>query len=104
MNTLRRFPIMDDPRWTIPWDLIAPHEAQAQRNHSQSLERLAERGGLSSCEAMAVIENRLYYSLSKREQDVERRRLTEAADAWIDHHVNMLQLSIDNLKAARDAK
>ena len=40
--------------------MIAPHEAQAQHNHKQSLERLAQRGGLSPDEALAVIENRKY--------------------------------------------
>lgn len=47
------FPIMGGPK--IPWSLIAPYEDQALRNHSQSLKRLAERGGLSMCEAMAVM-------------------------------------------------
>lgn len=41
----------------IPWTLIAPHENQAQRNHSQTLERLAARGGLSPMEAVAVLED-----------------------------------------------
>ena len=31
----------------IPWAMIAPHEPQAISNHSQSLERLAQRGGYS---------------------------------------------------------
>jgi len=34
---------------------MAPHEAQAQSNYSQSLERLAQRGGLSPVEAMCAI-------------------------------------------------
>lgn len=42
----------------IPWALIAPHENQAQRNHGQSLERLAQRGGLAACEAIDIIEGR----------------------------------------------
>jgi len=42
----------------IPWSVIAPHEAQALKNHDQSPERLAERGGLSVCEAVAVLEDR----------------------------------------------
>jgi hypothetical protein len=45
----------------IPWALIEPHRAQAQRNHGQSLERLAERGGLGAEEAVAVIEDKDYY-------------------------------------------
>lgn len=64
-----RFPIMlmADP-WnklptqmnSIPWELIAPHEQQALRNHSQSLEKLTSRGGLSPCEAVAVLEDADY--------------------------------------------
>lgn len=40
---------------SVPWEAVAPHEAQALRNHGQSLERLAERGGLSPLELLAVI-------------------------------------------------
>lgn len=44
--------------FVIPWDLLEPHELQALRNHDQTLDRLAERGGLSAREALAVIEDR----------------------------------------------
>lgn len=66
-DVTRRFPIHSDSvrrmpvgaPMSVPWSLLAPHEAQAQRNHGgQSLERLAERGGLSLCEMCAVIEDR----------------------------------------------
>jgi hypothetical protein len=53
--TERRFPIMGGP--SIPWSAIAPYDGQAQCNHSQNLERLAERGGLSPVEAYAVMRN-----------------------------------------------
>lgn len=50
------FPILNDPVIkAIPWAAIAPHEAQAQRNHSQTLRGLAGRGGLSVDEAVAVM-------------------------------------------------
>ena len=39
----------------IPWGLISPHEDQAQRNHRQTLDRLAQRGGLCPSEAVAII-------------------------------------------------
>lgn len=39
----------------VPWRLLAPHEARAKRSHSQSLEHLAERGGLSPGEMLAVL-------------------------------------------------
>jgi len=38
----------------------ALNEEWAQRNHGQSLKRLNERGGLSPCEAAAIIERRRY--------------------------------------------
>jgi hypothetical protein len=40
---------------SVPWSVVAPHEAQAKRNHDQSLKRLAERGGLSPSELLAVL-------------------------------------------------
>lgn len=46
----------------IPWGFIAPHEAQAQRNHGQTLERLAQRGGLAAPEAIDIIEGRPWNS------------------------------------------
>jgi hypothetical protein len=52
------FPILRHPEFRLPWVLIAPHARQAQRNHSQTLERLAERGGLSFDEAAAILEDR----------------------------------------------
>ena len=86
----RRFPIMlmADP-WhelpvqenAIPWEIIASHEAQAHRNHGQTLQRLAERGGLSPCEAVAIIEDKDYrtrwpYNIMSAEQMVKHN--TEA--------------------------
>jgi len=60
----RMFPIMGERVGErlapIPWSVIAPHEAQARRNHDQSLERLAERGGLDPTEAIAVLGDQLY--------------------------------------------
>jgi hypothetical protein len=52
----KKFPIMNGP--DIPWAIIAPHEKQAWVNHHQDLSKLASRGGLSACEAVAVIEDR----------------------------------------------
>ena len=50
------FPIMRGSRIkTLPWDMLSMHEAQAERNHGQTLQRLAERGGLSPQEALAVM-------------------------------------------------
>jgi hypothetical protein len=40
---------------SVPWSLVAPHEGQARNNHDQSLDRLAERGGLSPSELWCVV-------------------------------------------------
>lgn len=53
-----RFPIQGGP--SLPWEMIAPHEEQARENHSQTLKRLAERGGLSPTEALAILDDRKY--------------------------------------------
>lgn len=49
----------------VPWSLIAPHERQAQKNHDQTLERLAERGGLDPSEMVAVIEDRPWHQMDE---------------------------------------
>lgn len=73
---VRLFPIQRGP--AAPWMLMAPHEAQAMRNHGrQTLERLAERGGLSPCEAVAVLEDREWHPM---EQGEAKRRLQEIID------------------------
>lgn len=42
----------------IPWSFIAPYEAQVQRNHGQTLEHLAERGGLDPSEIRCAVEGK----------------------------------------------
>lgn len=59
----------------IPWDMIAPHERQAERNHYQSLRTLHSRGGLSPCEAVAVLEDRPWRRMADK----------DAADALAGH-------------------
>lgn len=50
------FPIINDTVIkAIPWAAIAPYQAQAQANHSQSLETLARRGGLDVIDAVRVM-------------------------------------------------
>lgn len=52
---------------SIPLGLIAPHEAQALKNHGdQNLLRLAQRHGLSAQEAVAIIEDKKYCDRWKR--------------------------------------
>ena len=59
----------------IPMTMLEPHERQAQSNHGQSLKRLAERGGLSACEANAILEDRRWH----------RQGLVESYNALLAH-------------------
>lgn len=43
---------------SVPWEMVAPHEVQAKRNHDQTLKRLAQRGGLAPEELVAVLDGR----------------------------------------------
>lgn len=56
-----RFPIQEGP--SVPWEFMAPHESQCQKNHGQSLKRIAERGGLGASEAWAVVNGIRYYEI-----------------------------------------
>jgi hypothetical protein len=47
----------------IPFAMLVPHEAQALSNHGQSLERLAQRGGLAHSEAICILEGRAWGSV-----------------------------------------
>lgn len=52
-----------DPRAPkfIRWEAL--NEEWAQRNHDQSLATLNRRGGLSACEALAIIEKRYWHKM-----------------------------------------
>jgi hypothetical protein len=50
----------------LPASVVIPMDRQdwARRNHSQSLERLAERGGLSPTEAIAIMLGRPWQAMA----------------------------------------
>lgn len=61
-TTERMFPIQH-AIVDLPWRVIASHEAQAFKNHHQTLATLAGRGGLSACEAVAVLRDRPWHRM-----------------------------------------
>lgn len=76
----RWFPILGSkPRVSIPWGCIAPHARQADLNHYQTLERLAERGGLSWHEALAVLTDRKWEAVKSVPQEEAQRQVVEIA-------------------------
>lgn len=53
------FPILgSNPKEYISLSIVKPHEKQAIINHSQTLERLASRGGLSWVEMLFVLKDK----------------------------------------------
>lgn len=68
--TEKRFPILNPHNRikSIPWDMIEPHRDQAKKNHMQSLERLAERGGLTWDELACVLADRPWFGTIKIEK------------------------------------
>lgn len=65
-------------RRSVPWALVAPHSAQAWRNHDQTLERLAERGGLDPAELVAVLLDRRWQAMDPAAADAALEELVAA--------------------------
>ena len=57
------FPILNSGGARFDLQLVQCHGGQAQKNHHQSVSRLAERGGLSWCELHAVLHDRRYVQM-----------------------------------------
>lgn len=76
----RQFPILNnvEPRLkeTVPWDALIPYEDRIMRNHGQSLETLARRGGMSWFEIYAAIYGKdLFKDFDKNTDWREYRKL-----------------------------
>lgn len=61
----RTFPILGSNGARIDYQLVVDHGGQAKENHYQTVDRLAERGGLSWCELHAVLNNRKYTKIDQ---------------------------------------
>lgn len=71
----KRFPILKGDGATIDWQLVEDHGGQAQQNHYQTVQRLAERGGLSWSELHAVLHNQRYRDMDANEAMLACRAL-----------------------------
>jgi hypothetical protein len=94
----RMFPILDGP--AIPWSVIEPWEKFARMNHGQTLERLAERGGLACAEAIAVLRgerHRAVAALTTSEARAVLMRLVEQRTEMVPRLIhNMVQQERDD--------
>lgn len=63
----------------IPWDMVAPHDAQAKANHyGQDLAKLQSRAGVSYCEALAILDDRPWRAMDENEAHDELKRRVDA--------------------------
>lgn len=70
-------PIIGDRYITVaPVAPLKAHEAQARKNHDQSIDDLARRGGLSICEYLAIAEDRPWRKMDAVEAREKLRKLT----------------------------
>lgn len=69
----------------VPWEFVKPHERRAQSNHGgQTLRRLAERGGLSADELVAVLEDRAWDRAVAADRPASVARLRQLLREWIE--------------------
>jgi hypothetical protein len=76
-GSLLLFPILGQ-FFSLPLEMLASHAAQIEANHHQSLERLAQRGGLDWCEALAILEDRPW-----REDFEAEEKVRALVAAWV---------------------
>lgn len=78
---MKLFPIrQDDEIKTVPWAMLEEHRAQARANHGgRELEDIAVfKGGLTPCEAVAILEDREWERMTFTGATLRLRELVEA--------------------------
>ncbi len=72
------------PFTDVPWELIQAHRGQCFRNHSQSPETLARRGGLDPSEMLAVIHDERFYPSRYTTMTLDESflELSHVVDEW----------------------
>lgn len=87
----RRFPILDGP--SVPWEYMEPHEAMAKKNHGQTLEQLAKRGGLGCAEAEMCATGCHAHGVDWDQQQLKGEWLARAEHVNADYRVLQSQLT-----------
>ncbi|CAE6900390.1 hypothetical protein [Paraburkholderia domus] len=92
----RTFPIHPSDRrdlplapQSIPYWIVEQHEAQAKRNHYQTVQRLKERQGCSWRELLAILTDRSFWDVPKMSDSaamIEVVSIVQKADpTWMDN-------------------
>lgn len=71
----KQFPILGTPGVTVDRQLVHDHGRRVKANHFQTVERLAERGGLSWGELHAVLHNRPWQMMDENTPITECRAI-----------------------------
>ena len=71
----RGFPVLSSQGQKIDWQLVADHGEQARKNHYQTVDQLASRGGLAWCELHAVLHNKDHERMDENKAILECRAL-----------------------------
>jgi hypothetical protein len=69
------FPILNGNGARIDLQLVIDHGGWAKDNHGQTVNRLAERGGLSWCELYAVLHNKRWEKIDTNEAMIACRAM-----------------------------
>jgi Lar family restriction alleviation protein len=78
MQARRKYPVLGTQgQAKVDWQFVEDHAKQAYENHRQTVERLAERGGLSWSELCAVVQDRKWSKMETADA-IEQVRAAEA--------------------------
>lgn len=88
---LMRLQVYGPVHVVAPMPMFIEHAEQAFINHGD-VTRLAERGGVTACEAMAILEDRQWRAMPPSEA---YRRLHDFITGWLSKHPSW-ELEIDN--------
>ena len=82
---MRRYPVHSSDRRqleSVPWAMLEEHAYQVESNHGQTLERLAERGGLGLTEIVAAVEGKRLRDVRGMSEDSALERVRELVFDW----------------------
>jgi hypothetical protein len=99
---MKMFPIQDGP--SVPWEVMAPHDAQSKLNHGgQDIQRIAERGGFSCAEAWLVVQGLPNNRATTPEGEMRTWYRDDCKRSWIQfaERVNLHYVELEQMVEAR---
>ena len=99
----KQFPILGSRGAKIDLQLVEDHGKQVYSNHYQTVERLAERGGLSWCELHAVLNNRAWQKMDGNTAIAECRAIEARYLGAFNPPATDVAALVDAAKDLRDA-